>query len=160
MILDTNALSALGNEEPAILRRLRRSDTPKPYLCFIALGSYRKGLLNSTRPEKPLSMLRHISERWNTLHSDEITVVHYAEIGNQLYASQRAAAVGKPPNDGVSKACCKHNDMTFLTPNSADSGLSKIFSCIPRSVLGEPDNVSLSRAQARVHVALPVHHFF
>jgi len=32
MILDTNALSALGNEDPAILARLRRPDSPKPFL--------------------------------------------------------------------------------------------------------------------------------
>lgn len=95
MILDTNALSALGNDDPAIMARLRHPDTPKPYLCFICLGEYRKGLLNSTRPQKPLAMLERICAAWDTLHSEAATITQYAEIGDQLRAMGRPI----PTND-------------------------------------------------------------
>jgi len=84
MILDTNALSALGNNDPAILHRLRLPSTPKPYFCFICLGEYRMGLLNSPRPQEPLAMLERLCSSWDTLHSDDETITHYAEIGYQL----------------------------------------------------------------------------
>lgn len=84
MIFDTNALSALGNEEPAILEKLNLAETPRPYLCFICLGEYRKGLLDSTRPAKPLAMLKQLCSSWDTLHSNDETITHYAEIGHYL----------------------------------------------------------------------------
>lgn len=84
MILDTNALSALGNEDRAILHRLHLPDTPKPYLCFICLGEYRYGILGSSRPQKPLALLERLCSSWGTLHTDDETITHYAEIGHHL----------------------------------------------------------------------------
>lgn len=111
MILDTNALSALGNEEQAILDLLRRPTTPKPFLCFICLGEYRKGLLDSNRPEKPLAMLERLCASWDNLHTDEETITHYAQIAHHLKKIGRPI----PTNDIWIAALARQHDMPVLS---------------------------------------------
>lgn len=111
MILDTNALSALGCENQEILELFRRPDTPKPYLCFICLGEYRTGLLSSTRPQKPLALLEHLCASWETLHSDNDTIAHYAEIGNRLRAIGRPI----PTNDIWIAALARQHALPILS---------------------------------------------
>jgi predicted nucleic acid-binding protein len=111
MILDTNALSALGNDDRAILDRLHLPDTPKPYFCFICLGEYRTGLLNSTRPQKPLAMLERLCASWDTLHSDDSTITHYADIGHHLKTIGRPI----PTNDIWIAALARQHAMPVLS---------------------------------------------
>ncbi len=111
MIIDTNALSALGDKDVALLDRLHLPDTPKPYLCFICLGEYRQGLLNSTRSQNPLAMLEQLCAAWDTLHSDKITIAHYAEISNRLRAIGRPI----PTNDIWIAALARQHAMPVLS---------------------------------------------
>jgi|LakMenE18May11ns_1017448.scaffolds.fasta_scaffold9938651_4 tRNA(fMet)-specific endonuclease VapC len=111
MILDTNALSALGNNDQAILERLHMPDTPKPYFCFICLGEYHKGLLNSTRPQKPLAMLKQLRNSWDTLHSDDETIAHYADIADYLKKIGRPI----PTNDIWIAALARQHNMFILS---------------------------------------------
>jgi tRNA(fMet)-specific endonuclease VapC len=82
MILDTNALSALGNQEPEIIEYLLHS--PEPALSFIAVAEYHSGLLGSMRPKAGFEMLASLKARFSLLHSDNATITHYAEIDHQL----------------------------------------------------------------------------
>ncbi|TVP80951.1 MAG: type II toxin-antitoxin system VapC family toxin [Puniceicoccaceae bacterium] len=111
MIVDTNALSALSYDDPALLARMDHPNTPRPYLNFICLGEYRSGILGSTRPQKPLAMLEQICAAWPTLHSDNITVTHYAEISDKLRTKGRSI----PTNDIWIAALARQHDMPILS---------------------------------------------
>ncbi|NLT70907.1 MAG: type II toxin-antitoxin system VapC family toxin [Verrucomicrobiaceae bacterium] len=111
MILDTNALSALCAHDAAILQQLRRPETAQPWLCFVCLGEYRNGLLNSTRSEQPLATLEQLCSAWGTLHSDDVTVTHYAEIAHQLRVSGRPI----PTNDIWIAALARQHAMPILS---------------------------------------------
>jgi len=111
MIVDTNALSALSYNDPALLARMERPDTPKPFLSFICLGEYRRGILRLARPENPLAMLEQICAAWPTLHSDNTTITHYAEIGDKLRALGRPI----PTNDIWIAALARQHDMPILS---------------------------------------------
>jgi predicted nucleic acid-binding protein len=111
MILDTNALSALACEDRAILDLLHRPDTPEPYLCFICLGEYRMGILGSTKPAKLLLMLERLCSSWQTLHSDQETTTHYAEIAHLLKTIGRPI----PTNDLWIAALAHQHAMPILS---------------------------------------------
>jgi predicted nucleic acid-binding protein len=109
MILDTNALSALGNREPAIIEYLKQS--PEPVLCFIVVAEYRRGLLNSTKPERGNSMLATLNSTLAMLHWDNETLTHYAEIGHHLKITGRPI----PTNDIWIAALARQHDMPVLS---------------------------------------------
>lgn len=88
MILDTNAISAMAEDDPDILPVLRAN----PQICVpvIALGEYRHGILGSRRKvelEKWLSALLTVTP---VLAVVEATSLHYAVIVREL------RSVGRP----------------------------------------------------------------
>jgi len=69
MILDTNALSALGNDDHAILDRLHLPDTPKPYFCFICLAELKRlfpDLFTNEGPSTPTNSSNSSSQTKST----------------------------------------------------------------------------------------------
>jgi tRNA(fMet)-specific endonuclease VapC len=87
MILDTNALSALIDGDPAIEAILREATNVK--LNVISLGEYRFALLQSrhrTEYETRLSRLEHDIE---TLSADRETAVLYALVRYELKSQGR-----------------------------------------------------------------------
>ena len=111
MLVDTNALSALSNEDPDLLDTLHHPDTPAPFLNFICVGEYRKGILNSTRPDKPIALLEKLCAAWPTLHTDDTTVLRYAEIAHHL--KERGRPI--PTNDLWIAALARQHDMPVLS---------------------------------------------
>lgn len=109
MILDTNALSAVGNQEPAILDFLLNS--PAPVLCFIAVAEYRRGLLGSVRPQAGIELLAAFQATFPLLHSDDETISHYADIGHKLKTIGRPI----PTNDVWIAALARQHALPVLS---------------------------------------------
>jgi len=109
MILDTNALSAIGDRDPSLLAFLQQSAVP--VLCFVAVAEYQRGLLDSTKPESGYNMLSSLSASLTTLHSDNHTPSHYAEIGHLLKKTGRPI----PTNDIWIAALARQHAMPILS---------------------------------------------
>jgi len=61
MLLDTNAISAIGEKDEAIMGILAEAEAIM--LPFAAIAEFRFGLLGSTRPEPGLLSLERLAER-------------------------------------------------------------------------------------------------
>ena len=109
MILDTNALSALGDREPALIHFLENNTTA--VLCFISLAEYHRGLLGSTRPERGYEMLAALTAALQTLCPNQETSSHYAEIGHFLKTAGRPI----PTNDLWIAALARQHSLPILS---------------------------------------------
>ncbi len=109
LILDTNALSAVADNEPAIAAILG-----KLYLLalpVIVLGEYRVGIAQSRhRKEYELWLERFVSD-CSVLDINLETSLHYAAITLEL------KAIGKPipANDVWIAALCRQHSLPLLT---------------------------------------------
>lgn len=109
MILDTNALSAAADDDPALTAILGGAD--QLAIPVIVLGEYRYGISQSRH--------RAAYERWLTallqdclvLDINESTTRHYAEINLEL------KAIGKPipTNDLWIAALCRQHSLPVLS---------------------------------------------
>ncbi len=109
MIVDTNALSAAADADPAVLAILARAD--QMAIPVIVLGEYRYGIAQSRK--------RAIYEGWLTgllrdclvLDVNEPTTQHYAEIVLEL------KRLGKPipTNDLWIAALCRQHSLPLLS---------------------------------------------
>lgn len=109
MILDTNALSAAADDDPALIEVLGRAD--QIAIPVIVLGEYRYGIGQSRH--------RASYERWLTgllndclvLDINESTTHHYAEINLEL------KRIGKPipTNDLWIAALCRQHSLSLLS---------------------------------------------
>ena len=82
MILDTNAISALAENNPGLLSLL--ASESKHHLPVPVLGEYRFGLKRSRYREQIESWLDELEEEFIVLITDPDTARHYATIREQL----------------------------------------------------------------------------
>jgi tRNA(fMet)-specific endonuclease VapC len=93
MILDTNALSAIADNEPAAAHMAYQAATIE--LPVIVLGEYRFGIGQSRRREEYQEWLAKLIAATRVLPVDEETSGHYAKIRGELKAAGRPI----PSND-------------------------------------------------------------
>jgi predicted nucleic acid-binding protein len=109
LILDTNALSAAAEYEPAALEIVAGAD--RLALPVIVLGEYRLGIAQSRRRNEYEEWLREWIAAVTVLQIDEETTRHYAAIGLEL------KKMGKPipTNDLWIAALCRQHALPLLS---------------------------------------------
>jgi len=109
MIVDTNALSAAADADPAILALLARAD--QMAIPVIVLGEYRYGIGQSRRRASYESWLTDLLRDCLVLDVNEPTTQHYAEIVLEL------KRLGKPipTNDLWIAALCRQHSLPLLS---------------------------------------------
>ena len=85
MILDTNALSAVADNEPAVVRIFTQATTIE--LPVIVLGEYRFGIAHSRRRNEYEKWLGDLISATRVLAVDDGTSSHYARIRAELKAA-------------------------------------------------------------------------
>ena len=109
MILDTNALSAAADGEPAALKIVAGAD--RLAVPVIVLGEYRSGISRSRYRKDYENWLREWTTAVKVLDVDERTTHHYATIGLEL------KEIGKPipTNDLWIAALCRQHSLSLLS---------------------------------------------
>jgi tRNA(fMet)-specific endonuclease VapC len=92
VILDTNALSAVADDEPAVVRVY--SQTASMELPVIVLGEYRFGVGQSRRRSEYEKWLRELIAATRVLEIEEETSRHYAGHSKRLVAPSRQMISG------------------------------------------------------------------
>lgn len=109
MIVDTNALSAAADADPAVLALLARAD--EMAIPVIVLGEYRYGIAQSRRRASYEGWLTGLLRDCLVLDVNEPTTQHYAEIVLEL------KRIGKPipTNDLWIAALCRQHSLPLLS---------------------------------------------
>ena len=109
MILDTNALSAAADREPAALEVVASAE--RLAVPVIVLGEYRLGIAQSRRRTTYENWLRQWIATVTVLDIDEETTDHYAAIGLEL------KTIGKPipANDLWIAALCRQHSLPLVS---------------------------------------------
>ena len=109
MILDTNALSAAADREPAALKIVAGADSLA--VPVIVLGEYRLGIAQSRHRKDYENWLREWIAAVTVLDVDERTTHYYATIGLEL------KGMGKPipTNDLWIAALCRQHSLSLLS---------------------------------------------
>jgi tRNA(fMet)-specific endonuclease VapC len=109
MILDTNALSAAADGDPALVALLGRAE--QMAIPVIVLGEYRYGIAQSRRRASYESWLTGLLRDCLVLDINEPTTQHYAEIVLEL------KRLGKPipTNDLWIAALCRQHSLPLLS---------------------------------------------
>lgn len=109
MILDTNALSAAADREPAALKIVAGAENLA--VPVIVLGEYRLGIAQSRYRKDYENWLREWIAVVKILDVDERTSHHYATIGLEL------KGMGKPipTNDLWIAALCRQHSLSLLS---------------------------------------------
>jgi tRNA(fMet)-specific endonuclease VapC len=82
VILDTNALSAIADDEPAAVRLFSQATSIE--LPAIVLGEYRFGIAQSRRRKEYEKWLEQLIAAIRDLSVDQETAGHYAQIRSEL----------------------------------------------------------------------------
>jgi tRNA(fMet)-specific endonuclease VapC len=109
LILDTNALSAAADREPAALEDIARAESLA--IPVIVLGEYRLGIAQSRFRTDYESWLREWLETVTVLEIDEETTSHYAAIGLELKRSGKPI----PANDLWIAALCRQHSLPLIS---------------------------------------------
>ena len=109
MILDTNAISALGDGNIAARRRLRTNG--QLAVPVVVLGEYRFGLLQSRTRRRREQWLHQFLQAVRVLCIDVGTTEHYAELRLELKRLGRPI----PPNDVWIGALCRQHDLPVMS---------------------------------------------
>lgn len=109
MILDTNALSAVADDDPAIVPLLARAD--QIAIPVIALGEYRYGIAQSRHRASYAEWLNGLLQDCLVLDANEPTTHHYAEI--VLHLKQKGRPI--PTNDIWIAALCRQHSLPLLS---------------------------------------------
>jgi tRNA(fMet)-specific endonuclease VapC len=109
MILDTNALSAAADDDPAIIRLLARAD--QIAIPVIALGEYRYGIAQSRHRASYAEWLKSLLNDCLVLDANEPTTHYYAEITLELKQKGRPI----PTNDIWIAALCRQHSLPLLS---------------------------------------------
>jgi tRNA(fMet)-specific endonuclease VapC len=117
VILDTNALSAFSDGNPAIRQLISRGEGP--YLPVIVLGEVRYGLLSSRNREARIAWLEALMGSWPILEVTAQTAAEYAQIRDWLRRSARPI----PVNDVWISALARQHSMPILTNDNHFQGL-------------------------------------
>lgn len=109
MILDTNALSAAADNNPAVSAILARAD--QVAIPVIVLGEYRYGIAQSRYRTRYSHWLDALILDCMVLNINEETTRHYADINLEL------RQIGKPipTNDLWIAALCRHHSLPILS---------------------------------------------
>ena len=109
MILDTNALSAAADREPAALEVVASAE--RLAVPVIVLGEYRLGIAQSRRRTDYENWLREWIAAVTVLDIDEETTNHYAAIGLELKRSGKPI----PANDLWIAALCRQHALPLVS---------------------------------------------
>ena len=109
MILDTNALSAAADRDPAALEVVARAE--RLAVPVIVLGEYRLGIAQSRRRSEYENWLREWIGTVTVLDIDDETTQHYATIGLELKRSGKPI----PANDLWIAALCRQHSLPLLS---------------------------------------------
>jgi predicted nucleic acid-binding protein len=112
VILDTNALSALLDQDSALLRRIERS--PELALPVIVLGEFRFGIAVSRHRREYEAWLARDLSLFRVLPVDAETTPHYAAIRLVLRASGRPI----PANDAWIAALALQHRLPIVSRDS------------------------------------------
>ena len=123
LILDTNALSAAADREPAALDVVAKAE--RLAVPVIVLGEYRLGIAQSRRRSEYENWLREWIAAVTLLDIDEETTLYYAKIGLELKRSGKPI----PVNDLWIAALCRQYAMPLVSRDrhfDAVNGLQRI----------------------------------
>lgn len=123
MLLDTNAISAIGEKDGAIMDILAKAESI--VLPFAAVAEFRYGLLGSKRPGPGLLLLERLSESAGICFPDPETIVHYAWISDHLKRKGRPI----PHNDIWIAALARQHSLEILSRDThfdSIEGISRI----------------------------------
>ena len=109
MILDTNALSAAADDDPAIVSILARAD--QLAIPVIVLGEYRHGVAQSRNRALYESWLKGLLNDCMVLDVSEPTTHEYAEIVLELKRKGKPI----PTNDVWIAALCRQHSLPLLS---------------------------------------------
>ena len=118
MILDTNAISALADNNPGLTQKLAATSTAA--LPFIAYAEFRYGLHGSNRPEAGLQLLADLAEKLPLLFPTPETLENYALLKDYL----KRNGLKIPDNDLWIAALARQHDMPILSQDHH-------FDCVP-----------------------------
>jgi predicted nucleic acid-binding protein len=123
VILDTNALSAVADDEPAVVNIYSKAASIE--LPVIVLGEYRYGIAQSRRRGEYEKWLRELVAVTRVLVLEEDTSRHYAGIRTALKKAGRPI----PSNDLWIAALCRQHRLPLLSQDQhfdAVEGLDRI----------------------------------
>jgi predicted nucleic acid-binding protein len=109
MIVDTNALSAAADDEPAVVAILTRANQME--IPVIVLGEYRYGIAQSRHRAAYENWLASLLRDCTVLDVNEPTTQHYAEIILDL--RQKGKPI--PTNDLWIAALCRQHSLSLLS---------------------------------------------
>ena len=109
LILDTNALSAAADREPAALEVIATAE--RLAVPVIVLGEYRLGIAQSRRRTEYENWLREWMGTVTVLDIDDETTHYYAAIGLELKRSGKPI----PANDLWIAALCRQHSLPLLS---------------------------------------------
>jgi tRNA(fMet)-specific endonuclease VapC len=109
LILDTNALSAAADCEPAALELVARAE--RVAVPVVVLGEYRLGIAQSRHYTSYKNWLRDWITAVSVLSIEEETTQHYAAIGLEL----KKKGTPIPANDLWIAALCRQHGLPLLS---------------------------------------------
>ena len=109
MIVDTNALSAAADDDPAIIAILARAD--QMAIPVIVLGEYRYGIAQSRHCATYENWLTGLLRDCSVLDITEPTTQYYAEIVLELKRKGKPI----PTNDLWIAALCRQHSLPLLS---------------------------------------------
>ena len=109
MILDTNALSAIADDEPLAIRKF--SEAAGIELPVIVLGEYRFGIAQSRERDEYERWLQRLLDATCVLPVNEDTATHYAQIRAEPKKSGRPI----PSNDLWIAALCRQHHLPLMS---------------------------------------------
>ena len=120
MIVDTNALSAAADGDPASIAVLARAD--QMAIPVIVLGEYRYGIAQSRNRTRYESWLTGLLQDCFVLDITEPTTQHYAEIVLELKRKGKPI----PTNDLWIAALCRQHGLPLLSRDLHFDGVAGI----------------------------------
>jgi tRNA(fMet)-specific endonuclease VapC len=109
MILDTNALSAVADDDPGLAAVLARAD--QMAIPVIVLGEYRYGIAQSRNRSTYETWLTELLKDCMVLDVNEPTTHYYAEIVLELKGKGKPI----PTNDIWIAALCRQHSLPLLS---------------------------------------------
>jgi len=109
MLVDTNALSAAADDDPAVVSILARAD--QMTIPVIVLGEYRYGIMQSRNRDRYERWLAGLLQDCFVLDINEPTTHHYAEITLELKRKGKPI----PTNDLWIAALCRQHGLPLLS---------------------------------------------
>jgi tRNA(fMet)-specific endonuclease VapC len=112
VILDTNALSAIADNQTVAVRIFSQAASIE--LPAIVLGEYRFGIAQSRRRNEYEKWLKELIAATLVLPVDQETSVHYAQIRSDLKKAGRPI----PSNDLWIAALCRQHRLPLMSQNT------------------------------------------